>query len=335
MACVTPSARSARTVASPQVSNPTTLSLAFERSIFHATDSILHHIDISASTTLTKVSRPTSLNPNAPPCTLSSTHKTSEIMNLFYLFRMSCMALTSFTCASSILASIAVSSHIHPKSYIWMPICIPALTFIPAFWALVHPLVRPTQSQHVAAELLWTILAIPFDTSVAIFVSGIYPANANPTTNRIFLCLQILTWLIFGVVTAYATVLASLSILTRLTIDKDIWLRDVTCTPSPFPVGYIIRALRDPSLVDRDYHDFWTSETRDDLHRPYCTPGCACSRKVADTESPAPCLDKTAADFNRTSEVAPIGESRREVPVRLPTVAEMLSSIPIGLTVRL
>ncbi|TFK46612.1 hypothetical protein OE88DRAFT_875470 [Heliocybe sulcata] len=277
-------------------------------------------------------------------------------MNLFHIFRVSCMsasfipsrlpfqeltisrpstALISLLCAGCVLACTALSPHIVPKSYLVVPICVPALTFIPALWALLHPVLRPTQSQHVVSEMLWTIMAVPFLTSLAIFISGIYPVNATLTINAIFQCLQWLTWALFSIVTLYAAVLAALTLLTRLTLDRDIWFRDITSTPSPFPVSYIFRVLRDPSLADRDYHNFWTSDTRENLHHDhsYCMPGCTCSRKVlvADLESSVPYLDRTERDGSGSGEPMQMSESRRQVPVRLPTAMERVNSIPVGL----
>ena len=128
---------------------------------------------------------------------------------------------------------------------------------------------------------------------------------------------------------AYASLIVFLSILTATTVDHDVWFRDITGSPSPFPVAACLYTTRlwlssiysTPSRVGSG-----TAE-----HLPHCLPRCSCKEKIPPPSPPTalpPLGLYSDRRFNGLENIPSI------VPgVRVPTALERQNSIFVGLEV--
>ena len=115
--------------------------------------------------------------------------------------------------------------------------------------------------------------------------------------------------------TLYLIGTLSLALLTSSLVDKDVWLRPVAGSPSPFPPALIWHVLRHRKSIDRD-----EKETQ------MCPPGCACARKLEDTDAGTEFAHGRSDGGDRESR-----EAERVPGIRIPNVVERSSFIAIGL----
>ena len=128
---------------------------------------------------------------------------------------------------------------------------------------------------------------------------------------------------------AYASLIVLLSIFTATTIDNDVWFRDITSSPSPFPLADCLYATKlwfssihsTPSRVG--------SGTTP--HLPHCLPRCSCKEKIT-PPSPPMALPPLGIHSDRRFDI------RESMPsivpgVRVPTALERQNSIFVGLEV--
>jgi hypothetical protein len=135
-------------------------------------------------------------------------------------------------------------------------------------------------------------------------------------------CLQIYQ------VATYSSLIIFLSVLTAITVDKDVWFRDITGSPSPFPVMMCLHSIK-----------HWLSSIRKSPsgvgsaqeHPPHCLPGCACKEKIAPS-SPSIALPQQGLIPDPLCRLS--ANARGAVPgVRVPTALERHNSIFVGLEV--
>ncbi|ETW80760.1 hypothetical protein HETIRDRAFT_169504 [Heterobasidion irregulare TC 32-1] len=151
------------------------------------------------------------------------------------------------------------------------------------------------------------------------FAVGISANFSSGPAHVPFVIVEVLCWLVTVLLTTYSITIVSLSILTALTLDKDVWIRDITSSPSPFPLQHILATLmRTTSLED---------DTRSQRH--HCLPGCTCTEKQLPS-SPPLAIPAIGQGLNVRMERAP---ARSNVPVRVPTAMERHNSIVIGFDV--
>ncbi|KAI0267119.1 hypothetical protein BC834DRAFT_96951 [Gloeopeniophorella convolvens] len=127
---------------------------------------------------------------------------------------------------------------------------------------------------------------------------------------------------------AYSTLIIALAILTAATVDKDVWFRDITGSPSPFPLALCLQSIR---LSVARLRGLQTVPDSAQEHPPHCLPGCACREKIPPSSPPTalPPLGSWS-DARRDS----FASTRSVVPgVRVPTALERHNSIYIGLEV--
>ena len=128
-------------------------------------------------------------------------------------------------------------------------------------------------------------------------------------------------------VATYSSLIMSLSILTAITVDKDVWFRDITGSPSPFPIMVCLYSIRF-QLSGIRKSSCGVDSTQE--HPPHCLPGCTCKEKILPS-SPLTALPP----LGLLSVPPPVANNARgAVPgVRVPTALERHNSIIIGLEV--
>lgn len=114
--------------------------------------------------------------------------------------------------------------------------------------------------------------------------------------------------------TLYLAAMLSLALLTASLVDKDVWLRPIAGSPSPFPLALMWHILRHHDHTDGD-----GKEMR------ICPPGCACTRKLEEADA--------VSDFVHigSGEISESREAERVPGIRVPNVVERSSFIAIGL----
>ncbi|SRR6266404_4077983 len=129
-----------------------------------------------------------------------------------------------------------------------------------------------------------------------------------------------------GAVFIYSALVIFSSILTAITFDRDVWFRDISSSPSPFPVAVCIHSIR-----------LWLSHVRNPSsnvggtrqHTPHCLPGCTCKEKIP-PPSPPTALPPLGLQFHPVN----LASVQSAVPgVRVPTALERHNSIFVGLGV--
>ena len=131
-----------------------------------------------------------------------------------------------------------------------------------------------------------------------------------------------------GIVLIYSSLVVWSSVLTAITFDRDVWFRDITGSPSPFPVVVCIYSVK-----------LWLAEVfrpssdmgRTQQHTPHCLPGCTCKEKVPPPSPPTALPPLGLQSGPRGSNFA---NAQSAVPgVRVPTALERHNSIFVGLGV--
>jgi hypothetical protein len=130
----------------------------------------------------------------------------------------------------------------------------------------------------------------------------------------------------------YLIALLTLSAITQLAFDIDVWNRDIDASPSPFPLSIIVpyafpfAARFFPSTSQT------TVTTTPVAGHAYCLPGCACTRKLLPPVTHLRVPPTTLQLASRTSFTGSTsgGSTRSIVPVRLPTEMERRCSIIIA-----
>ncbi|KAH9972459.1 hypothetical protein BGW80DRAFT_1252734 [Lactifluus volemus] len=128
-------------------------------------------------------------------------------------------------------------------------------------------------------------------------------------------------------VATYSSLIIFLSVLTAITVDKDVWFRDITGSPSPFPVMACLYSIRfQLSGIRKSSSGVDCAQE----HPPHCLPGCTCKEKIPPS-SPLTALPP----LGLLSDPPPVPNNARGVVpgVRVPTALERHNSIIIGLEV--
>ena len=137
------------------------------------------------------------------------------------------------------------------------------------------------------------------------FVSLIYPHVRHRITK-------------WSTVASYSIMIVILASATTL-VDDAVWFRDMSASPSPFPLALVLHKLR-LSPDDKTHH---------------CLTGCTCSEKLPPS-SPVPTTAlPTLGPWGSMSRMAselqlPSGQS---IPVMIPTAAESQTHIRVGFDV--
>jgi hypothetical protein len=116
----------------------------------------------------------------------------------------------------------------------------------------------------------------------------------------------------------YWTLIAALSLLTHLTVDPDVWTRDLGASPAPFPLRHIRAAL-----AARVRHSPRLRSAAAPSPLSCAEKGC-CASAAAEKSLPLGALEVTGAAFDVVD--------RRVPQVRVPTAAEKDRAVVVGLS---
>ncbi|KAJ7125019.1 hypothetical protein C8R44DRAFT_914477 [Mycena epipterygia] len=186
--------------------------------------------------------------------------------------------------------------------------------------------------QSVATETLGLFTLLPFALINTLYTLTL-SVTPEPTTLWIFAILQILV--IIGTVIhgLYTMGLIATAMFTVCAFDRDVWIRDIDSSPSPFPMSvlfwFIFPCFSGPPSTPFDLTPF-TDEDVPEYHQSLvCLPGCNCS--VAKTQIPNPSEPETSMDPTPNMRMVR-GLSSRSL-VRVPNDVERRMSIAIGFSV--
>jgi len=141
-----------------------------------------------------------------------------------------------------------------------------------------------------------------------------------------FLVVEICCWSLTGIMATYSLLVIFLSILTAATVDRDVWFRDITGSPSPFPIAVCLYSTR--LWLTGSTYDISANATD---HLPHCLPRCSCTEKIPPS-SPLSALPPLGLLSDR--QLDGCMSARGTVPgVRVPTAMERHNSIFVGLEV--
>jgi hypothetical protein len=226
---------------------------------------------------------------------------------------------------------------------------------------------RGRSHQRVSAEIAWSFSLLPFQFStshiilisrirlivtglvISLFSTGISSGHYPPEVSRQFLAIRIIIWMNCALgtpkfkyqcfqypylsgfsVMSYVMALLTLSVITQLAFDVDVWKRDIDASPSPFPMSIIIPYALPSTARFFSSHSPIPSMTTNITGHSYCLPGCACTRKLLPPQS-APDTSIIPQLTPRTSFAESAGGSTlSSVPVRLPTERERRRSIIVA-----
>ncbi|VDB95212.1 unnamed protein product [Peniophora sp. CBMAI 1063] len=199
---------------------------------------------------------------------------------------------------------------------------VPGVCFIASSVALcANYLFRSSAVRCVAMELLWAGSMSPIALIMGLYTYAFAPASEYPDKVWPIYAARILAWELAITVTLYLIGTLSLALLTSWLIDKDVWLRPIAGSPSPFPLALMWHVLR---------HREPTSE--DEKEKRMCPPGCACARKLESADdSNSDFVHIRSGEHHNPREA--ITQADERVPgIRVPNVVERSSFIAIGLS---
>ncbi|KAN0138432.1 hypothetical protein V8E53_003895 [Lactarius tabidus] len=248
----------------------------------------------------------------------------------FRVFRKCWLAITALASALCIVLSLSFYEHYDPKTDLCVLIAVPGLCLVVSATAFFAKLLfRSSLPTSVAVECIWTTCFVIFDLILSLYSLGVGTEIKGAKGSRLpFLLVEVCCWCLTGLMFTYSFLVVSSSVLTAITFDRDVWFRDITSSPSPFPLVVCVHSAK-----------IWLAEVyrpssdmgRTLRHTPHCLPGCTCKEKVPPPSPPTalPPLglqsERRGTNFANTQSVVP--------GVRLPTALERHNSIFVGLGV--
>jgi hypothetical protein len=117
------------------------------------------------------------------------------------------------------------------------------------------------------------------------------------------------------------------SALTALTVDKEVWFRDIAASPSPFPLLLIFAKIA--TLLDQ------SGSENDGAAHTVCLPGCTCTEKLPPSSPPLgiPPIGSEGVNGRIIIRTLTAASGESSVPIRVPTAMERHNSIVIGFDV--
>ncbi|KAF8813743.1 hypothetical protein BYT27DRAFT_7157555 [Phlegmacium glaucopus] len=244
--------------------------------------------------------------------------------------RMLC-SLLAFTSAVSVFMGALLSPYFLRRGFAWFLVVIEIFSLLRAVWSAIRKPVFDSP-QTVASEAISLFVLFPFHLVVAMIIDTISPKQGNHAVG--FLVLQ--GFAISGTVIhlTYTGCLLLVALLTIAAFDRDVWLRDLDSSPSPFPMQVLFTFVF-PCLVPlfEAAHFVAPQPSSQEPTSLFCLPCCNCelSKFPPDFES----IDQhelPVAATNRSMKCAPANVSARTL-VRVPNAAEQRDSIVINLSV--
>ncbi|KII95728.1 hypothetical protein PLICRDRAFT_34671 [Plicaturopsis crispa FD-325 SS-3] len=176
------------------------------------------------------------------------------------------------------LACIAVACVLLPPTThsgsLWVLIAIPGASIAGALWSTTRKAVNRAHPQRVAIELTWLFAVIPFEIILGMFTATVAPPPpATAHFQALYTALRALVWIHATLVCTYVLSLLLLALATQACYDRDVFMKDIDASPSPFPLRVVFAYLR--ACVFRR-----GATARRLAVADVCLPGCACDRKL-------------------------------------------------------
>jgi len=202
-------------------------------------------------------------------------------------------------------------------------IVIEICSLLRAVWSAIRKPVFDS-SQSVASEAIGLFVLFPFQLIVSLVIDTVSPKEGNYALA--FFVLQGFAISTSVIHLAYTVGLLLVALLTVPAFDRDVWLRDLDSSPSPFPMQ-VLFAFVFPCLAP------FFEETRfmvpqSSAQEPpslVCLPGCNCEMN----KFPIDEHDLPVAATTRSMENAPASVSAKSL-VRVPNAIERRDSTVIS-----
>ncbi|KAI0316250.1 hypothetical protein OF83DRAFT_1173069 [Amylostereum chailletii] len=172
----------------------------------------------------------------------------------------------------------------------------------------------------VGVECLWTSCLVPLTMIMSLYSLTLVPAQEHASMAWPFVLVRVFSWSLTGIVTIYPIILLTVAFATAAMVDAEVWCRDITDSPSPFPLALIFYLWRLRfGLVQMP------QGTQTVVHPPQCMPGCGCAEKLPPPSPPLLARPALAARSSTRSSLESV------VPgIRVPTAMERHNKIVIG-----
>jgi len=215
--------------------------------------------------------------------------------------------------------SLAIREHLSHTTDICILIIIPFVCLVSALALLFHNRIfANSYTKSVTAEVMWTGVIAPLSLVMCLYTYTLSPAPAYASVFWPFAVLRALAWTLALLVTFHGLGVLVLGVLTATTADRDVWVRPISGSPSPFPLALIAH-----TLFAKIHPSPKEAAPRSIPH--LCLSGCTCAEKL-----PA----SVSLPRDRLSEAGRQSSGSREssvVPgIRLPNAAERHAAIFVG-----
>ncbi|KZV62589.1 hypothetical protein PENSPDRAFT_758596 [Peniophora sp. CONT] len=238
------------------------------------------------------------------------THRTARAIWLGFIM------LSSVTCFTF---ALAVHRFFGRPSDVCTLTIVPAVCFISCSVALsANYLFKGNAVKCVAMELLWAGSSSPLALIMGLYTYAVVPSAEHPDVLWPIYVARILAWELAVAVTLYLIGILTLAVLTSQLIDRDVWLRPIAGSPSPFPLALMWHLLR---------HQEPTGGNEKEAQM--CPPGCACARKLEHPDSDSDFVHIQSGEVNE--QITTSREAERVPGIRVPNVVERNSFIAVGL----
>jgi len=246
----------------------------------------------------------------------------------FQTFRRILCGLLAFTSAVSGFIGALLSPYFLRRGFAWLLIVIEISSLLRAVWSAIRKPVFDSP-QSVASEAISLSILFPFHLIVALVVDTISPKLGNYTVE--FLILQGFSISTTVIHLVYTICLLVVALLTVPTFDRDVWIRDLDSSPSPFPMQ-VLFAFVLPCLVPlfEATRFLAPQSSSQEPASVFCLPGCTCElSKLPPLAEFVPIDELPIAVTTRSMENALTSVSARTL-VRVPNAVEQRDSIVIN-----
>ncbi|KAF8893884.1 hypothetical protein BD779DRAFT_958793 [Infundibulicybe gibba] len=252
----------------------------------------------------------------------------------FRTFRRSLLAFMSATAFTAVALAIYLLPYMSHPNMVWLLVSVQGLCLGRSLWsALGKPVLRRPQS--VASETISLFCLLPFQLILALAILTI----SGGQKYLVLFVLQIVIFVGLAIHLIYTCCLIIVATITVCVFDKNVWIRDIDSSPSPFPMSILFSSIY-PCLPFRSPENSRSSaEAHEEVRPNICVPGCACIDKLpaptgsmmmhANTEAEAPIITKAGSQQRLYGSSRSLAESL----IRIPTATEQRAWINVGFEV--
>ncbi|KAH9988432.1 hypothetical protein BJV74DRAFT_463248 [Russula compacta] len=247
----------------------------------------------------------------------------------FRAFRKCWLVVVAILSLVCIAISLSLYHYYEPKSDLCVLVAVPGLCLVASTIGILAKRVFRSASvpTSVAVECIWTICFVIFNLILSLYSLGLGTDIKRTNGHMAFLVLEICCWSLTGIMATYSSLIVFLSILTAATVDKDVWFRDITGSPSPFPIAVCLYSIRLWITGSRGTTPGMGGDTVE--HLTHCLPRCSCKEKISPSSPPAALPPLGILSEHQLIICA---STRSVVPgVRVPTALERHNPIFVGL----